>query len=248
MQEKLVILVPCFNEEKNVRATINSINNALPKIDLAVKIILIDDGSTDNTLKEIQNICHDYDYCEMLINKKNIGLGRSVLDAYKIIDDDAWVTVVPGDNEFVFESILNHLSIRSDYDLILGYLQNTVIRTLMRRMASNTFTKLAQFLYDFPYRYLNGLKLYRVDIFKGINVVSRGHAFNAELIAKAQLKNPNLKIAEVPFLARGRSKGDSKAFKLAAIYKAIKELIVGYRSVCHYRDEVITKGNIILIL
>ena len=120
MDEKLVILVPCFNEQKNVRATINSIIKILPNMDLSAKIEIIDDGSTDETRIEIEKICKDYDSCGMHINQKNVGLGRTVLDSYKRIADGSWVSVIPGDNEFVSESIFNH-SIKNIRQLISAY-------------------------------------------------------------------------------------------------------------------------------
>ena len=37
-------------------------------------------------------------------NPRNLGVGRSVMNAYEEIEDDSWVTVLPGDNEFLGNS------------------------------------------------------------------------------------------------------------------------------------------------
>jgi hypothetical protein len=83
------------------------------------------------------------------------------------------------------------------------------------------------------------MKMYRVDVFKGIEVASGGHAFNAELLAKAILRNPTLRIAEAPFVARGRAEGHSKAFRPASVGRAVYEVFRGWREVATYRKEVV---------
>jgi hypothetical protein len=87
------------------------------------------------------------------------------------------------------------------------------------------------------------MKLYHVDCFRGIEVVSSGHAFNAELLAKAVLRNPRLRIGQAPFLARGRALGASKAFRPLGVLRALRDLVRGYRSVSAYRDRVIRSAR-----
>lgn len=237
--EAMTVIIPCINEEGNIAATVASVQAVLAKLDLQGEIMLIDDGSRDGTVAEMEKLCAAHDNVNMHVNPKNLGVGRSVLDAYERIPDGHWVTVAPGDNEIIFDSIRNHVAVRDQYDIVLGFLQNAIIRTIPRRLASQAFTRTVQVVYGYPYRYLNGLKLYRVEAFRGLDVVSSGHAFNAELLAKAVLRNPKLRIGEAPFLARGRAMGSSKAFKPSSMLKAVSDLYRGYRSVAEYRERVV---------
>ena len=50
----LEIVVPCYNEEKNIEKFFNEINNVLKDIDF--NIIFVNDGSSDNTLEEIKKL------------------------------------------------------------------------------------------------------------------------------------------------------------------------------------------------
>ena len=236
-RENLTVLVPCLNEEKTIESTIADILQTIPELPLDVRILMIDDGSSDETRDKMEQICRQNGNCELIVNQKNLGLGRSVLNAYTKIEPRTWVTVLPGDNEIMFQSIKNYIPECKDHDIILGYLHNPVIRTLMRRLASFMFSKTINILYGYPYRYLNGLKLYRIEVFKGIEICSSGHAFNAELLAKALLRDPLLQIGEAPFSARGRSDGNSKAFRLSSIWQAVKEVVIGYQSVIKYRKH-----------
>lgn len=237
--ELLTVIVPCLNEEGNVGATARSVFDLAPELPVDVEILFVDDGSTDDTLRVMREISEGRDECRIMVNDENLGLGRSAMKAYERIDPDSWATIVPGDNEFIFESIWNFLDVRDEYDLIVGYLNNAVIRPMFRRLASEAFTQLVNFMYGFSYRHLNGMKMYRVSCFRGLDIFSSGHAFNAELFAKALLRDPTIRIGEVPYLARGRAHGQTKALQPGAVLQAIREVYEGKKSVEAYREQVI---------
>jgi glycosyltransferase involved in cell wall biosynthesis len=240
-RDRMMVLVPCLNEEHNIATTVAEIQAVGQTLPVDVEVHLIDDGSTDGTRGEIERLCRDHG-CTATFNAKNKGVGRSLLDAYDRIPAGTWVTIMPGDNEIQFSSIADFVAMRDQYDIILGYLQNPIIRPLGRRLVSFGYTKLVKTLYGFPFRYLNGMKLFRVDAFKGIEVRASGHAFNSELLAKAMLRNPRLRIGEAPFIARGRATGASKAIRPRSVIQALREVGAGMRLVAAYRDEVIAAG------
>lgn len=242
-RETLAVIVPCLNEEANIAVTVRSIEAVAPTLDLDLEIHMIDDGSTDGTLSVMRRLAAEVPSCYVHVNAENKGLGRSTLEAYDRLPPEYWGTVVPGDNEIIFESIKNHLAIRHEYDVVLGYLQNSVIRPFVRRMASASFTRTVQLVYGYQYRYLNGLKLYRISTFRGLEVISGGHGYNAELLAKAQLRDPHMRVGEAPFLARGRATGWSKAFSVRNLARSVRELYSGYRSVIDYREKVIRRDD-----
>ena len=237
--DQLTVIVPCKDESANLERAVDSIDAVIPRLDLEVNVLMVDDGSSDGTAHVMEKICAERPHCRMLVQEVNRGLGRTVLNAYHHIPEDHWVTVFPGDNELVFDSIENLLAMRHDYDLVLGYLQNPVIRTVVRRIASSLFSTVVRFVYGYPYRYLNGMKLYKVAVFKDIEVISTGHAFNAELLAKAILRNPHLRVGEAPFAARGRAAGETKAFRPFSVMTAVRDVFWGYKSVCDYREKAI---------
>ena len=241
-QESLCVIIPCLNEEPLVRRTVEEVTEHADALPMSLEIVMIDDGSTDGTRAVMQELCEKYPHCRMIAHDDNRGLGRCVTEAYDTIADGTWVTVFPGDSEFVFaESIDNLLAARHHHDVVLGYLYNSVVRKLGRRVASTTFLKLTKTLYGFRWRALNGMKLYRVEAFKGIQTVSGGHAYVAELLAKAQLRCPELRITEAPFISRGRSIGNSHAIRPRAVLRAVLETYKGAKDVGRYREEMVAR-------
>lgn len=242
-EELLTVIVPCLNEERTIVRTVDDLIGVAADLPMAVDVLMVDDGSTDGTADLMDRLCEQHPRCRAQHNPRNVGLGRSVMSAYEEIRDQSWVTVIPGDDEIDFRSIHNFVAVRDQYELILGYFQNPVIRPMRRRIASASFRQVARSLYGFDFRYLNGMKMYRIEVFRGIDVNSSGHAYTAELIAKAMLRNPSLRIGEAPFVARGRAHGRSNAFRPGAIANAVYEVVKGQRSVARYRERVIRASD-----
>lgn len=240
--ETLCVIIPCLNEERLVRSTVEEVLGHTDALPMSLEVLVIDDGSTDGTRAVMEQLCLEYPDCRMIAHDQNRGLGRCVTEGYETIEDGTWVTVFPGDSEFVFpESIDNLLAARHGHDVVLGYLYNSVVRKLGRRVASTAFLKLTKTLYGFRWRALNGMKLYKVEAFKGIHTVSGGHAYVAELLAKAQLRRPELRITEAPFISRGRSIGDSHAIKPRSVLRAVHETYRGAKDVSKYREKMVAR-------
>src|SRR5688572_2184747 len=95
-------IVPCFNEEENVHATVASIHEAMGGGEY--EIILINDCSLDRTLQRMQTLSHSDTRVRIIDNPINLGLGGS----YKRGLPEArciHVIMVPGDNGFPAPSI-----------------------------------------------------------------------------------------------------------------------------------------------
>ncbi len=240
-RDLLTVICPAYNEAGTIRTTVGMVMDYAPQLPVDLEVLMIDDKSTDNTRELMQSLCDKYDKVRMIANETNLGVGSSVVKAYNYIDDASWATVIPGDNEFVFDSIQNYLAVRDQYDVILGWCQNLMIRSLSRRLASAAYAQVVNQVYGYSYKYHNGMKMYRVGAFKGIEVEARGYAFFAELLAKAILRNPELRVGEVPFIARGRSAGVSKAFRPTSMARAVYEVYRGHKSVSRYREDVIQR-------
>lgn len=238
-KEDLFVIVPCFNEVENIDATVADIQANRGHLPVNVKIILADDGSTDGTVQRMRALAEAHDNISVRVNDRNLGIGATVMAASAEIPDEAWVTVVPGDNDFMFSSIERFLSLRDRYDLILGYIQNEVVRPLRRRLGAQLFAVSVRTVFGLPFRYVNGMKLYKAEVFRGIDVAAGGHGHNAELLAKALLRNPFLRVTEVPFGLRGRRSGEGRSLNVRAVTNALGSFAVGRRAVSDYRRTVL---------
>jgi len=113
MDTKIAVLIPAFNEEKRIE---NTVNNAKK---YCSEIIVIDDGSTDNTLKIINNL-----NVTVLVNKVNQGLTKTLKKGFKYALDNNYDAIVKIDadgqmNPMIVLNLINEFE-KGDYDIICG--------------------------------------------------------------------------------------------------------------------------------
>ena len=69
---KLIVQIPCYNEEKTLQHTVSDIPRQIDGIH-SVEILIIDDGCTDKTVEVAQKLGVNH----IVRNKKNLGLART---------------------------------------------------------------------------------------------------------------------------------------------------------------------------
>jgi glycosyltransferase involved in cell wall biosynthesis len=116
---KLVIQIPCFNEEQTLPQTIRDLPKSIPGID-QIEILVVDDGSTDRTV-EVARLCGVHHILSLGTNR---GLGRAFsrgLEKAVLLHADIVVNT-DGDNQYVgadiaklVEPILQHRA-----DMVVG--------------------------------------------------------------------------------------------------------------------------------
>src|SRR5271168_996123 len=79
----LTLFVPCLNEERRVVPTLETIRDTLGGYPLSYEVIVVDDGSTDNTAPAVEQFQRDNPEMPITLhrNPRNLGLSRSFVDA-----------------------------------------------------------------------------------------------------------------------------------------------------------------------
>lgn len=67
------IVVPCYNEEKNIRSSANDLADTLTRIGKSWEVVFVDDGSLDATWEEIVKICRDNKGFKGIRHMRNYG-------------------------------------------------------------------------------------------------------------------------------------------------------------------------------
>ena len=114
----LILVIPVFNEEKIIKTVIKKWLIELKKIKF--KIIIINDGSTDNTQKIIQSIVTNK---IILLNKKNSGHGPSITQGYKaaLKLKPNHIFQVDSDDQFYASDFKKFWKYKKNYDFIIGH-------------------------------------------------------------------------------------------------------------------------------
>ncbi len=74
----LSLIIPAYNEEKRLLPTLERVCAYLSTKDFPYEIVVVDDGSTDNTLQITKSIANNNNHINVLSNERNSGKGYSV--------------------------------------------------------------------------------------------------------------------------------------------------------------------------
>ena len=139
MNNSLTVIVPCFNEEKNIEKCIFDLITEFKNLEIYYEILIINDCSKDNTKERLIDLKNKYSFLKIVNLKKNIGIGG----VYKYginFCKTSHLVLFPGDNEISAISLREATNFLNHYDIIITYPQNTFKRTKLRKYISFFFT------------------------------------------------------------------------------------------------------------
>ena len=91
---QITVICSCYNHEKYVIKSIQSVLNQTYK---NIQLIVIDDFSTDNSVELIENFISKYPQIQFIKNKENLGLTKSVTNAFKYVTGDYFIDLAADD-------------------------------------------------------------------------------------------------------------------------------------------------------
>lgn len=201
------IIIPVYNEEK----TISKILKDLPKNN-DIEIIVIDDHSKDNSVKEIEIVKKEQDIT-LLRHKKNQGYGRAILMGIKNSKGNIIVTMDSDGQhrpEDIYSLVKPILERNADFTIGSRYLGSYYYNLpLSTRLGEVIIEKLIQIFYGQKIKNnQNGFRAFdrrMLHIFDDIHY--QGYAFATELILKAKIYGYIIK--ECPISVYNREYGSS---------------------------------------
>ena len=212
---KLSIIIPVFNEEKTISEVVKKVSELrIPKVDK--EIIVVDDGSTDNSKLKIKGIKHEGIKC--IFHDKNMGKGAAVRSGIKQATGD-YVIIQDADLEYDVNDIPRLVAeVKDKRDVIYGtrlarmpHLKNEEKRLqfLMHYFGNRFLSLLTSLLYG---KWITDMetcyKLFPRKEVQGINLESRGFDFEPEITSK--LLKKGLKIREIPIKTKPRGYEEGK--------------------------------------
>ncbi|MFH0702976.1 MAG: glycosyltransferase family 2 protein [bacterium] len=215
----LSVIMPALNEEKNIELAVNSTICALKKYNINGEIIVINDGSTDNTKIIVENLCQNNNPVKLINHENPKGIGYSFWDGVKNSTKDI-VVMFPGDNENDPEDALTFFHLMQDVDIIIPFIHNIEVRERKRRIISSIYRFIINISFGISLNYTNGTVFYRRLILNDIELKNFGFFYQAELLIK--LIRKGYLFAEVPNYLSIRNTGKSKAVTLKSLMKVMK--------------------------
>ncbi|MCL4384853.1 MAG: glycosyltransferase family 2 protein [Cyanobacteria bacterium] len=204
VKEKISILIPAFNEEENIIPAINETIEVFKKLELDYELIIIDDGSIDNTYKKVQESLHTFNgRVKIERYELNAGKGYAIKYGFNFVSGD-YILFLDADLDLHPSQITNFLKLMEEYkaDVVMGskrHKDSVVNYPKSRKILSNGYYFLIKILFGLPVKDTQtGLKLFRYEALKNSisKIVIKRYAFDLELLVV--LYKLGYKIVECP--------------------------------------------------
>ncbi|MEK7616858.1 MAG: glycosyltransferase family 2 protein [Patescibacteria group bacterium] len=225
---KLSIIIPVYNEEKTIKQIIDRVRNVKLPNGIKKEIIVIDDGSIDNSKFKIKNL--KFGDIKKVFHERNLGKGAAIRSGLKLATGD-FIIIQDADLEYdpTYYSLLLKPILENqarivygtrliNYPLKLWGEDKTVLPTHL--IANRLLTGLTNLLYrsnltDMETCY----KVFKTSCLKGINLNSNKFDFEPEITAKFLKKG--FRIFEIPIKVKPRSYRQGKKISWIDGLKAV---------------------------
>lgn len=200
-----------LNEQDNIQLAVQEMHKALSSKLSEFKIVVINDGSSDNTKKILDEM--ELKHLEVIHNPVNCGTGKSIGNYLSRLQTDYYCWY-PTDLELAPGEVTKALDLMNDYDIVVSYLVGDK-RTSVRRFLSKTFTHILNLTFGKNLPYYNGVSLIKRELLPASHLLSSRRFFtHAEILILSMRENA--KITSVGFNLYPRHSGESKAMRIDA--------------------------------
>ncbi len=212
------VVIPLYNEEENVEILNERLSETMKALDSDYEIVYVDDGSSDGTLRLLEELQKKDDNIVVLSLRRNFGQTAAFAAGFDFARGDVVVTM-DGDLQNDPTDIPRLLALIKDYDLVSGWRrkrQDSFSRTFPSKMANWLISKVTGVrLHD----YGCSLKAYRREVVKNLKLYGEMHRF-----IPAVASWYGVSIAEIETTHHPRLRGKSK-YGISRTIKVLLDLV-----------------------
>lgn len=228
----LSVFFPSFNEAENIETLIINALKIVPSYAQKFELIIINDGSVDNTISKVENLSKLYPQVKLVNHSTNLGYGAALKSGFKAAKYP-WLFFTDADLQFDLKELQKFLPFTQDYQAIIGYRKNRAEGQSRIRNA-----KLFKLFIDLLFRvHVQDIdcafKLFDTKLIQSLNLKSNGAFLSAELLY--QLKKKGTKFKQIAVHHYRRLRGNPTGANLQVIIKAVLDAMKLYLSIKFHR-------------
>jgi len=200
-------ILPVYNEGESLPLTVAEWSEALARCTRDYELIAVDDGSTDDTPRQLRELRARHPRLRVITNERNLGYGAAITNGFTAAEfpilffTDSDGQYDPAD----FEAFLAQME---RADVVVGYRRGRADAEI-RDLLSRGYNLLVRRVLGVRLRDTNcAFKMMHQDVFRNLGIASTGFAINAELALNALAAD--LVLVELPVSHRPRHAGRSK--------------------------------------
>lgn len=219
LEPEISIVVPVFNEAQNALPLAQLILNIMRNLGKSFELIIVNDGSTDNTQLEVSSLPNKYPEVRVINLAKNTGQSLALEAGVKLARAEVIVNL-DGDLQNDPEDIPCFLEALNESDMVVGIRKNRKDSWVKRASARVAYKIRNAVLKDGVIDIGCGIKAYKRACLEGIEWFDGIHRFLPALV-----KFKGFKVAQIEVNHNQRRSGKSKYSTCGRAFKGLKDLI-----------------------
>ncbi|MBI2067973.1 MAG: glycosyltransferase family 2 protein [Deltaproteobacteria bacterium] len=220
--DEISVIVPALNEAGNLSQTAEAIFNAVHGLPVCLEILLINDGSRDETGSLANQLAGRYSEIRVIHHSEPKGLGFCYREGIRRATYPR-VVMIPGDNEIEETSIRRMFEASVMCDSVLLFIGNTSVRSPVRRLISSFYVQLLNFLFGLKIRYYNGPCILSKERVREVMLSTDGFGYMSAIVV--QLAKMGVSLHEVEMRLKPRTYGQTKFFTFRNIWSVLTMLV-----------------------
>lgn len=209
----LSIAMPAYNEEGNIEHVVREALKVLRSLTSSYEVLVVNDGSSDRTGEILDALAKEDGRIRVIHNSKNVGIGYSSFVIYCNVKGE-YLFWNAADNQIYMEELYTLLPHIFANDIVVGNRKQRNDR-LIKRFLSSSFNLVFRLRFGLPVRDVDSVKVFRMSVFKDMDIVSRSSYIESEVLIKA--KKRGYRIKEVDIKHHPRVSGKAQGLRLRII-------------------------------
>lgn len=204
----LSVIIPFLNEEESLPELISWIETVMKQHRFSYEVILIDDGSVDNSWEVVQKCRANNSQIKGIKFQRNYGKSAALNEGFKAAQGDYVITMDADlqDSPDEIPALLAMIK-NGKFDIVSGWKKERHDNTLTKNLPSKLYNSVTGKMSGVKLHDMNcGLKIYRSKVIKSIEVYGEMHRYIPVLAKWAGFK----KITEKAVIHQARKYGVSK--------------------------------------
>ena len=223
MENSLTIIIPAYNEEESLKIFLPELIKFCEA--KSFQLIVVNDGSEDNSKSIITEIIKEYGFVELINHKVNKGYGGAIKTGIAASQTKYLITI-DADGQHLLEDVekLYQLIIEKDADMIVGSRKGQKEASLFRKLGKNSIRFIARRLMPLNIHDINsGMKIYNTELAKKYIPLCPDSMAYSDIILLTFVYQRHL-VLEEPISIKSRVAGESTISVLTA-FETVKEIM-----------------------
>jgi glycosyltransferase involved in cell wall biosynthesis len=219
----ITLIMPAHNESDNLRWLLPHVNEVMPRLARRFNVIVVDDGSTDDTGDVARSVAKQLGMeIKVIRHEHKSGVGLALGDGLRAADLE-YAAIIDADGQLDPADLSLLIPLLKDADLVGGWRltrEDPAVRSVMSRI----FNRVVLLTFGIPVKDVDcALKIMRTDILKKFDLRAHSAVMNAELYWN--VRKHGGKFAQVGVPHHARRMGKRSGGRLVPILRAMKEML-----------------------